>query len=846
MAEFKSYEAPAREARSLPVMLPAKLVGRDTLLAQIHAQLQQNQPVLVYGVSGVGKTALAAALASAYSELPGGVLWLDVHQSPLEELLVRIGRAYDVAEIANSQNPMGMVGAVANTLTQHKPLIVLDGRHDPQTLLDFVRRCAAGLPVLILSDEPLDGDWITSRLDRLDEEPALELFQTVSGLPALDADAQKLVNMLGYIPFAITIAAGAIRVGKLTPAQFMSALPPTPPGTPVNPQLLALTAAYRALNTGLQGIILMMGGTFTGRASAELLSMISGAPADTLKQVMAILEQQYMVRRFERYGEAYYYLHDVTYAFAQTWLRGSGRLNDIQAKVKDATLTYAKKYATNDPRLHSKIAAEMDSLLAVANWSAEQGDREVANQLVAILMQAGDFVKERGFVYELLQLRDLSTSFKEAFPAYPVPQDDDEFPSALLADDDDDDLMYDDDGDEDDLEFDFDDQTDEDDFEFDFDDEDDLDEEISAARSLLDDADEATLPGVATEIQSPVVSEAARYRTELAQARQDDDKRRQVAILETMAESQIGQNMETEAINTYNEALTVYEELDDSDGSLKTLRRLAELAAKTENSQAAVMYARRGISLAQQQGDTAQYLQLLIALGDAHQQLGESQDAISDYEQALGLARSSSDKSNEALILYKLGYAQFDNGDSDAAAATWETALQLFREQGKRDYEGKVMGGLGSAYGELGRWSEAISLQTSALYIAREVKDKEEEALQLSNLGYASVQANQLGQAVLRYRQALHLAYQSGDRDDIVSTIVDLARLLVESPRHLDIAGLLLQDALRLEPHDRDVLKLQERIEAARNAPSAGPRAPVSGSAQDYAAKAYQLLDEGV
>jgi hypothetical protein len=115
----------------------------------------------------------------------------------------------------------------------------------------------------------------------------------------------------------------------------------------------------------------------------------------------------------------------------------------------------------------------------------------------------------------------------------------------------------------------------------------------------------------------------------------------------------------------------------------------------------------------------------------------------------------------------------------------------------------------------------------------------------LGNLGYASVRANQLGQAVLRYRQALHLAYETGDRENVVSTIVDLVRLLVESKRHLTIAELLIDDALKLEPTDRDVNKLKERITSEKTLATANgvEMLSVSGTAKDYAANAYGLLD---
>ena len=118
--------------------------------------------------------------------------------------------------------------------------------------------------------------------------------------------------------------------------------------------------------------------------------------------------------------------------------------------------------------------------------------------------------------------------------------------------------------------------------------------------------------------------------------------------------------------------------------------------------------------------------------------------------------------------------------------------------------------------------------------------------LRLSDLGYASVQAHQLGQAVLRYRQALHLAYASNNRENIVSTTVDLARLLVESQRHLDITEMLVDAALKFDPNDRDLRRLKERIQDERpTVPRDIAAGAVSGTAQDYAANAYAALENG-
>ena len=844
MADFTPHEAAAHEALSLPVMLPQKLVGRDVTLARVYSQLKENKPVLVYGPAGIGKTALAGTLASAYSELPGGVLWLNVQDPTLTELVVRIGRAYGNTDISASDNPLSMINSVATLISHNKPLIVLDGMLNVQTINEFLERCASGVPVLLINEEELVGSWSSLRLGKLEPEHSLALFKLLAEITndQQDSDIQSLASLLTYMPFAITVAAGAVQASQQPVANFLAAIPQTP-GATVTPQLLALTASFRALNNALQGLLLVLGATPTGAASAEMIGLIGNAPQETITQALNMLVHRHLVERIYRYGEPYYCLHQITHTFAQSWLRGSHRLETLQSKVRDSVLEYARKYSSSREHAPDRLAAEMDLIHATAREAADTGDRETANQLAIALMQAGDFVNMRGYVYELLSIRRLAASSMTAFPAYsstPTPVPVVSSPVEVEEEPDDDllEVEAEDEGEFDDVLG--------DDFESDFEDEEEGEEGEASLFQQAQPIPFDTEEDDGGDLVSPVEnSEVARLRGTVIQARQSGDKRQQAETLVTLAQQQEQGGMKNEAMATYAEALTSYEGINDTPGMLSTLESLAKLAVETENSQAAVLHATRGVSLAQQHGSEVSHMRLLIILGDARQQLGESDAAVRAYNSALELAKLSDDERSQAILNFKIGYAQLDDGDPIAAIQTWEETLKQFRAQGRRDYEARTLGGLGAAYGEQNRWAEAINFHTSALHLAREVNDKEEEALQLSNLGYAAVQSNQLGEAVLRYRQALHLAYESSAKENIVSTTVDLARVLVESPQHLSIAELLVDSALTYDPNDRDLKRLKERIEDEREALGYDiPQKMITGTARDYAANAYQLLEK--
>ncbi len=845
MADQTPLESPVHDPQSLPVHVPQKLFGREVLLAKIYGDLKKDDAVLLYGEPGVGKTALAATLASAYSELAGGVLWLDVEGDTLNSLVARVARAYKRADIANHDNPASLSSAIETLLSERKPLIVLDGFPELDIAAEFVKRCASDVPVLITSEEPGEGPWSKIELLPLDNDPAAALYRQIADVQA-DDDVSPVLDALGGLPLALVIAAGAAKANKQSAREFVAGLPKAPG---VNPPsgLLALTAAFRGLPNALQGLMLMVGATFKGQGSGELLSMISGAAVEGLNQAMGLLVARQLVERFSRAGTTYYRLHPLVKDFAENWLRGSNRLEGLEAKVREAMIAYASRFS-NQP---ARLAVEIENLVAVSEWAAADEDREVATLLAAALMGSSSFVNDWAYGYELGLLRRLASPAASisppapptAFPAFqtaPAPVSassedaedfDDEFDDEIDDEFDDDLFDKDEDIDEEDEDL----IDDEEDF-----DEDELEDDLPISRP-------AALPFEASVPPPLEMGEMARLRAALMQARQVNDHRAQATALKAIGALQQQDGMENEAISSFSEALTQFEAVNDRGEMLNVLEALTKLEADTDNLSAAALHAARGAALADQLGDSKRQTQLLITLGDSRQQLGESSAAITAYDQAQGLLARENDSRAEAVLLFKLGYALLDNNDAKGASETWETALKMFKEQGRRDYEGRVLGGLGTAYGDMERWVESINFHTSAFHIAREVGDKREEALQLSNLGYASVQAKQLGQAVLRYRQALHLAYSSGARDDIVSTTVDLANVLIQSPKHLTVAQLIVDSALKFDATDRDLRRLKETIVTDIADAEARGVALIDvggGSAAEYAENAYDLLDE--
>lgn len=825
MTDFIPLEAPAKDVRALPLMHPGRPVGRDDVLKDIYTHIQNKRPVLLHGETGNGKTALAAALAAAFVQQAGGVIWLNNRSHPLPALLVQIGRALGVDDVTGNEQPVASIGALSTTLTQQKPFIVLDNVVDALAPQQFINKAADNIPLVMISDTDLEGPWENVPVDALADTDALLLFKQKSGIqsPDHDIDIYGIVKLLSYKPLPLVIAARGMVAAKQTPGDYFKNLKAIHEQSG-DATLSAIALAYRSLNASLQGLILMLGATFKGEASVDFISAVSGVPEAGIAQAMNILSQLYLIEKFEVYGKAYYRMPAKVHAFAESALKGKNQLDALQKKVQATSLSYAEANKSNPQNL----AKELDNFIATAQWASDNGDRDTANQLVNILNDADEFVQEHGYIYEMLALRNIGSGSSQAFPAY------DPEPVVAVVDDEDDDFHS----------YDLD----------DFDDEvyEDLDE------SILDDEDSETFatPDLGDlNISEGMDSRALRtdalqgididqLRLALTQAKQQNDTPRILQIYKAIGKVQVSQEKETEAITTYNEILEIYETESHTEGILDTLNMLGSLLIKTGNSQAAVMHATRGIQMAKDAGDNVTELQMHMILGDARHDLGETKSSVDSFKKALEISRNTGDKQHEALALYKLGNAHLDNGSTDDAIHSLEQARELFKEQVKRDYEGRVLGALGSAKSDLEQWSEAIGYYTSAIYIAREVDDKEEERLQMSSLAQAQEQSGKVGDALQSYRQALHLAFETGGKDDIVSAIVDLVRLLLISPVHLDIANMLLTEAMEREPEDKDVLSLFQQVSIKRQEASGAGKEQksVNGDAKRYAENAYQLI----
>ena len=207
---------------------PAHLAGRDAALQAIDDALGRAQPVVVTGLGGVGKSALAQAYGLRRQQRYAGVWWLDGRDDrSITEGLIGLGALF-VDGLQHSTDPAAARMAALQVLRafDDRPwLLIVDNVQagdDLRALFDL-----PGARVLATSRI---GGWeqAVARVDigPLDRDEAVALLQADSGRSdGAPADWAALATAVGMLPLALChIAAYLRRSTVVSPAVCLDRL----------------------------------------------------------------------------------------------------------------------------------------------------------------------------------------------------------------------------------------------------------------------------------------------------------------------------------------------------------------------------------------------------------------------------------------------------------------------------------------------------------------------------------------------------------------------------------------------------------------------------------------------
>ncbi|MFT7837304.1 BTAD domain-containing putative transcriptional regulator [Saccharothrix sp. BKS2] len=275
-------EVPGFVGRAEPVERISRLVAPDGARTAVPI-------VVVSGVAGVGKTALAVHVAHRLRDrFPDGRLYVDLRgyaagpPTPVVEVLTRFLRALGVPPEQIPVDPDEQSTLFRSLLAGRRMLLVLDNAAAPDQVRPLLPG-AASCPVLVTSRDDLRGLIAVDGARRVGLD-VLEPAESLAVLGRSGPAAEELARRCGHLPLALAVAAASVGGGSV--ARYLERLADR---DPLHLAHDALPPAARRL-FGLLGVV--PGPDFTPEAAAS----VADVPVDVAASLLDRLAEARLVR----------------------------------------------------------------------------------------------------------------------------------------------------------------------------------------------------------------------------------------------------------------------------------------------------------------------------------------------------------------------------------------------------------------------------------------------------------------------------------------------------------------------------------------------------------------------
>jgi tetratricopeptide (TPR) repeat protein len=711
---------------------PGDFTGRSKDLDELLTAVGQAGAAIsgMYGMGGVGKTALASKLAEELSQrYPDAQFYLDLKgtsNQPLTpaEIMAHVIRSYDPqAKLPDGE--AALRGTYRSVLYGKRALLLLDNARDAAQIGSAIPPLSCFLLVTSRQHFTIPG-LIYKSLDTLAPDDATALLCRIA--PRIRNDeAVALAGLCGHLPLALRAVGSAIATRPdLSPGEYAIRLKDARERLRLTEVEASLSLSYDLLPAESQNLfrdLSVFENTFTSHAATSIWELEPGPADEALGQLL-----RFSLLEFNTLVELYR-LHDLVRLFADA------RLTPDERKIMQKRHAFYYRYILGySEELYKKggdsvrmglaiIDLERQNIWAGHRWAAENAasdtDAELLTlsyPLVSSCLVLRQHPKEAIAWAEaaLHAARSLGDRKAEAansgnIAAAFIGLSD--YPRAIKF----------------------------------------SEQQLKIAKEIGDSGVTAAALGNLGVSYSSLSKyrEAIKYQEEALQlARTSGDSRIESLALGNLGISHRRLAEYEKASSYFEQQLELAKRLGFRRVEAIALSNLATLSSSLQDHRRSVDFYQEALKIVTEMGDGQGKAAILGGIANAHLILRDSQQAIEYLQRSLSTAREIGDRGREAVALGGLGTAYAAMGDFPKGQVYYEQTLEIAQELGDRDTEGRTLGNLASLFSQQGDLRRALQYYDQRLVIAREIEDREGEANGLANMAAAFYELKDLTRAV--------------------------------------------------------------------------------------------------
>ena len=382
------------------------LFGRDDELARIRLLVVPGARLLLQGLGGIGKTALADRLSAEARQFGGTVLWLDLGQAEPDVVQDAL------AEVLGIQTQLkGDASARTGVLRQalqdkQLSLLVLDDAWNVYALARTLEVIPPDLPTLVTARLRLPN-LTRVEVGRLDRSASLHLLSYhAPRILVSDPHSDALCALLGDHAYGVRLAGLTLHRSGQSSAGLLSHLQQFPHRLGGQEGIEALMSySLDLVSDEAYEAFFGLGGLFAPSGTPELLALALCRDPEATEAALYTLVESGLASREARPGRevAVFRLHDLAWSYARD--RSLLRATSAADRVR----RYAEQWTMNMDALE----AELPNLLGAAEYARQHGQQGRLIALILGLVSHG-FLTARGNPPGLLGLLQAAAEAAEA------------------------------------------------------------------------------------------------------------------------------------------------------------------------------------------------------------------------------------------------------------------------------------------------------------------------------------------------------------------------------------------------------------------------------------------------